>query len=84
MGQGGRDSGVAVPEQWGELPGDPGQGSGRGASSLHPARSTHPPARRTTAPPVQGAAPAAAGRPVTVGVITPFLDGSFWNPVLMG
>ncbi|KYF93352.1 hypothetical protein BE20_01120 [Sorangium cellulosum] len=84
MGQGGRDSGVAVPEQWGDLPGDPGQGSGRGASSLPPARSTHPPARRTTAPPVQGAAPAAADRPVTVGVITPFLDGSFWNPVLMG
>ncbi|WP_437608991.1 substrate-binding domain-containing protein [Sorangium sp. So ce834] len=91
MGQGGRDSGVPVPEQWGELPSDPGQGSGRGASTLPPARSTLPPARstvpparRTTAPPLHGAAPAAADRPLTVGVITPFLDGSFWNPVLMG
>ncbi|WP_437967447.1 substrate-binding domain-containing protein [Sorangium sp. So ce260] len=97
MGEGGRDSGIVVPEQWGERLG----GSGRGAgSSLPPARRTDapgpgegsgrgagsslPPARRTDAPPLHGAAAGAAARPRTVGVISPFLDGSFWSPVLQG
>ncbi|WP_437484472.1 substrate-binding domain-containing protein [Sorangium sp. So ce1014] len=120
MGQGGRDSGIVVPEQWGERPGaqgrgagsslpparrtdvpGPGEGQGRGAgSSLPPARRTDapgpgegpgrgagsslPPARRTDAPPLLGTLVGTAHRPRTVGVISPFLDGTFWSPVLQG
>ncbi|CAN99104.1 MULTISPECIES: substrate-binding domain-containing protein [Sorangium] len=96
MGQERRDSGIVVPEQWGELSGAPGQGAGSGRgtgssfppgrrSSLPPARrSSLPPARRTDAPPLHVPAAGAVARPRTLGVISPFLDGSFWNPVLLG
>ncbi|WP_437957942.1 substrate-binding domain-containing protein [Sorangium sp. So ce119] len=77
MGDGGQGSGVAVPEQWGELP-----SGGRSSSTVPPARrTTFPPARRSAVPPrLEGA----GARPRTLGVITPFLDGTFWNPVLRG
>ncbi|WP_437927320.1 substrate-binding domain-containing protein [Sorangium sp. So ce291] len=80
MGQGGESSGVAVPEQWGELPGAPGQEAGAGAK----ARSSIPAARRTDAPGPEGLEVDAGARPRTLGIITPFVDGSFWNPVLTG
>ncbi|WP_437674029.1 substrate-binding domain-containing protein [Sorangium sp. So ce131] len=72
MGQGGQDSGVVVPEQWGEVPEAPGQ------------RLSVLPRSRSSVPAAASAEPLGAPRPLTVGVITPFLDGSFWNPVLKG
>ncbi|AUX47732.1 LacI family transcriptional regulator [Sorangium cellulosum] len=72
MGQGGQDSGVTVPEQWGEVPEAPGQ------------RPSVVPRSRSSTPAAAGVQAQGAPRPFTVGVITPFLDGSFWNPVLKG
>ncbi|WP_044986586.1 substrate-binding domain-containing protein [Sorangium cellulosum] len=86
MVQASRSSDVESPEPPGSRPGGSDQGdgaAGRQATGEEAGRSTRD-AGRPAAPPLRGAGVHGTRRAYTIGVITPYLDGSFWNPVLMG
>ncbi|WP_438011876.1 substrate-binding domain-containing protein [Sorangium sp. So ce321] len=86
MVRGSRGSEVESPEPWGgkasgSLPGD--GAAGQQATGEGDAGSTRD-ASRLAEPPLRGPDLHGTPRAYTVGVITPYLDGSFWNPVLKG
>ncbi|WP_437527232.1 substrate-binding domain-containing protein [Sorangium sp. So ce726] len=86
MVQGSRGSEVELPEQRGG--GSDGSVQGDGAAGQQATggdagRSTRD-VSRLAGPPLGGAGAHETPRVMTVGVITPYLDGSFWNPVLTG
>lgn len=86
MVQGSRGSEVELPEPSGGKPGGSVQGDrvgGRQATGGDAGGSTRD-ASRLAAPPRRGTGAPGTPRAYTVGVITPYLDGSFWNPVLKG
>ncbi|WP_437575174.1 substrate-binding domain-containing protein [Sorangium sp. So ce887] len=86
MVQGSRGSEVESPEPSGSPPGGLVQGArvaGRHATGEGAGGSTRD-ASRLAEPPLRGKGARGAAGAYTVGVITPYLDGSFWNPVLKG
>lgn len=86
MVQGSRGSEVELPEPSGSRPGGSAQGErggGRQATGEDAGCSTRD-AGRLTEPPLRGAGVRGTPRAYTVGVITPYLEGSFWNSVLKG
>ncbi|WP_437307185.1 substrate-binding domain-containing protein [Sorangium sp. So ce388] len=86
MVRGSRDSEVGSPEPWGgEASGSLQEdgADGQQATEENAGESTLD-ASRLAAPSHGGAGTHGTPRAYTVGVITPYLDGSFWNPVLKG
>ncbi len=86
MVQGSRGSEVESPEPSGSQPGGSVQGArvaGRHATGGGAGGSTRD-ATRLADRPLRGRGARKAAGAHTVGVITPYLDGSFWNPVLKG
>ncbi|WP_437904966.1 substrate-binding domain-containing protein [Sorangium sp. So ce327] len=86
MVQGSRGSEVELPGQRGGRADGSAQEDGAGgqpAAGGDAGRSTRD-VNRLAEPPPGGTGVHGMRRGMTVGVITPYLDGSFWNPVLTG
>ncbi|XXX82320.1 substrate-binding domain-containing protein [Sorangium sp. So ce134] len=86
MVRGSRGGEVEPPEQRGGKSGGSAQGggaAGQQATGEDAGGSTRDASRRAE-PPLRGTGPHGTRRAYTVGVISPYLDGSFWNPVLKG
>ena len=86
MVRGSRNGEIELPEPWGgEASGslqDDGA-DGQQATEENAGGSTRD-ASHLAAPSPRGAGTHGTPRAYTVGVITPYLDGSFWNPILKG